>query len=248
MRWLRQNVLVLASLVLLATAATLAAIMLLEVIDGQPTKDTAPILAAGVALTGVLTTAAVTLFGYALRQSIDDRTARLADQAERRADVDQRRLQMETVMEAVSLLSTKEGKPAPPLQSSAALIALARLDELAMALDLAADLWPSGQLTPRAAASLCDDALRSHESHLHRAAAVLIYNNWSRLALNDGQFAWPGSLHSWPTQLDFESREILQRALIAWLEKKPAELPDDVRLTLTQTNQTSSPAGIDRTP
>ena len=100
-------------------------------------------LAAVIALIGVLITAAVTLVGQFLRQAIDLRTTKLAEDAATRAKFDAQRLQMQAALETVRTLATADGEPAPRTQSSAALIVLARLGEVDLALSLAGEMWPA---------------------------------------------------------------------------------------------------------
>jgi len=195
-------------------------------------KNAIPVLAAGVTVTGVLTTAAVTLAGYLLRQSIDLRTTRLAEAADDRAVVEQRRLQMQTVIETVKLLSTPAGEPARAEQASVALLALAKLGELSLAIDLASEVANSCQLTARAASNLCDETIRSQEPALGRAAAVLIFNHWHVLESSEGQAEWPTALTQWPDWLDAQAKLLILRALEAWIAARPATQPADFRARL----------------
>ncbi|MPV36996.1 hypothetical protein [Georgenia subflava] len=192
----------------------------------------APVLAASIVLAGAIVTAAVTLTGLLLRQTIDARTARLADEAAARAEREHQRLRMQTAMETLKLLATSSGSPASAEQVSAALIVLSRLHETELALDLAAELWPKGQVTPSAAVSLCDDAIRSKTPALQRAAAVLLFNNRDRLTQESGQVQWPSSLLTWPDGLDEEARNRIRLLLTEWLAKRPPSTSTDFRSSL----------------
>jgi hypothetical protein len=204
---------------------TFTAILLVRVLSLPLTGNTAvPALVAAITLPGVIATAVVSLIGYLLRQSIDLRTARLGEQAAEAASVEQQRLRMESAMETVKLLATQDGKAAPPVQVSAALIVLSKLGEIDLALDLAAEMWPRNQVTSSAAVALCDAAITSGNRMLQRAAAVLILNNWRRLMSDHGQAQWPACLlHGWPSSLDAEARQIITRALVAWVDENPGE-------------------------
>jgi hypothetical protein len=219
---------------------TFTVILLVRVLSLPLTGKTAvPALVASIALPGVIATAVVTLIGYLLRQSIDLRTARLGEQAAEAANVEQQRLRMESAMQTVKLLATQDGKAAPAVQVSAALIVLSKLGEIDLALDLATEMWPKNQLTSSAAVALCDAAITSGDRMLQRAAAVLILNNWKRLISDHGQAQWPACLlHGWPSTLDEEARQIITKALVAWVDESPGE---DFRLSLIEAAKGSQP-------
>jgi hypothetical protein len=235
LEWPRRHSLASTSGVLLAAALGAAVWLLRPLLSISPTaKDAVPALAAGVSLLGVLATATVALVGHLLKQSIDLRTARLAGEANDRARTDQRRLQMEAALETVKLLATPQGAPAHPVQASAGLIVLSKLGETALAVDLAAELWPARQMTTTAAVQLCDDALCSLDPPLQRAGAVLILNNWRLLQdeATPGQAQWVSFTAEWPPGLDVQARRLLTVALKRWLAASPTDSPSDFRARL----------------
>lgn len=233
MRWLRRHLFVAISATIAGLIIVIAVLLVRRALVISPEdKNAIPALAAGITLTGVLVTAAVTLVGLLFRRSIDLRTDKLAVVAERRAQVEQHRLTMQTVMETVKLLTAPDGKPAPAVQASTALIALAKLGELSLALDLAAELWPNGQLTARAGSGLCDDGIASEDPRLCRMAALLLMNNWMRLESATGQLEWPSSLQSWPPWLADEPKALITTGLQNWLAATPARSTQDFRQIL----------------
>jgi hypothetical protein len=222
---LRRHSFAIVAIVSALALAALTVILLVRVLSLPLTGKTAvPALVASITLPGVIATAVVSLIGYLFRQSIDLRTARLGEQAAEAASVEQQRLRMESAMQTVKLLVTEEGKAAPAVQVSAALIVLSKLGEIDLALDLAAEMWPKKQITSSSAVALCDAAIESGDSLLQRAAAVLILNNWRRLISDHGQAQWPACLlHGWPSTLDTEAREIITEALAAWVNENPGQ-------------------------
>ncbi len=226
MGWLKTHVLaIISGLLLLITCLGAALIIRPALAISSYDKSAVPVLVAAITLTAGITTAAVALVGHLLRQSIDLRTTRLAEEANKRAIVDQERLQMQTAMETVRLLATSDGNPAPPVQVSAALIVLSKLGETALALDLAAEMLPKKQLTASSAVAICDTAILSGDAELQRAAAFLLFNNWEELSPEKSdQAQWPSSLkETWPSHLDAEAQKIITKALTEWVAKTPGE-------------------------
>jgi len=222
---LRRHSFTLVTVVSVLILIALAIFLLTRVLTLRLTGNAAgPALAASIALPGVIATAVVSLIGYMFRQSIDLRTTSLAERAAEASAVEQQRLRMESAMGTARLLATLDGQPAPVSQVSAALIVLSKLGEIDLALDLAAEMWPKKQLTTTSAVALCDSAIESRDSILQRSAAVLIFNNWRQLESSAGQVQWPlNLLNGWPDHLDSDARNILTKALIAWVDKSPGE-------------------------
>jgi hypothetical protein len=189
-------------------------------------KNAVPALATAITLVGALLTAAVTLTGLLLRQSIDLRTAHLAEQ-------EHKRLNLQAAMDTVRVLATADGKPSPPEQVSAALVVLARLGELGLAIDLLRDLFPREHVRASTAVTLCDMAFQGDDPGLQEDAALIIYHNWSLLDEGAGQVQWPASLNGiWPPHLAPKARELCTRALEAWIRERPPSEPTDFRVLL----------------
>lgn len=200
-------------------------------------NDTASkVTVAGLALIGVLATASVSLIGLMLKQSIDGRTLKLSEQAALDRVTEQQRLQMEAAMQTVKLMSLDSGEPAPAIQVSAALLVLAKLGEISLAIDLAAETWPKEQINSSAGVRIIDHALTSNENdpHLQRSSALLLLNNYERLDITDNQYEWPTSLDVWPMKLDPEAREMIAHALSRWLKKRLPIHKNDFRLKLIE--------------
>jgi len=246
--WLREHAFSIASTVLVVLVIVLAAFLLRRLLILSPNdKNTTTVLAAAIALTGVLATAAVSLVGYLLRQSIDLRTARLAEQSAEAAAVEHQRLKMETAMQTVKLLTGEEGKAAPTVQVSAALLVLAKLGEVSLAIDLAAEMWPKEQLSKSAAVQLADMGLRSTDLSSQRAAAMLLRNNVGRLHVESDvgprQYAWPDALAVWNLDLPESVRITIAATLVDWLYLASAPTANDFRWKLIETarkNDTST--------
>jgi hypothetical protein len=189
------------------------------------TVANANVIVGTLALTGVLVTAAVSGVGLSLKQSVDRRTLQLSQ-------ADQRRQQMETAMQTVRLMTLDSGAAAPRAQVSAALLVLARLGEISLAVDLAAELWPGDHLTSSTAVRIIGDALTGSDLPLQRDAALLLMNNVGRLDVAENQWEWPACLDSWPASLDPEARMAIAVALSKWIEARPPSRPGDFRLGL----------------
>jgi hypothetical protein len=94
----------------------------------------ATVIAAGLALAGALFGSLVSVSGLLLKHSIDTQAEnRLHLEAERNAVLESdaaKRLKLEAAIEAVRLLATPSGTPAPSIQCSGALYSLAALGQL----------------------------------------------------------------------------------------------------------------------
>ena len=132
---------------------------------------------------------------------------------------------METALQTVKLMTLDNGSPAPSTQVSAALLVLAGLGEVTLAIDLAAEMWPNDRITCSAATRLIDYALAENNPALHRDAAMLLYNNFSRLDTKGNQYEWPNRLDRWPTKLDSEARHTLALALAEWVKSNQSPPP-----------------------
>lgn len=192
----------------------------------QGSDVSSKVVVGGLALVGVLTTATVSAVGIFLKQSIDRRTLEVSQ-------VNQQRLQMETAVETVKLLTSDSGESASKAQASAALLVLSRLGEIGLAIDLVAELWPKNLITTSAAVHIVDHALQQGSATLQRAAAVTLLNNVGQLDTAEHQWEWPESLETWPMWLDPEARATIAFVLSKWLEiRKPLLNDDDFRIEL----------------
>jgi hypothetical protein len=165
------------------------------------TKNQTAILGRTIAVTGSLTAAAITLVGILFRHSVDLRTTKLAEEAERR-------LRLEAAMQTVRALATDAGDPAPIAQASAALLVLGKLDQLEIAMSLASEMWPKDGVTTSTVMELCDSALASSDKYLQRSAASLLLSNPS-IILAEDNFAWPAKLQQPNPHRDDEARRDL---------------------------------------
>jgi hypothetical protein len=221
--WVGRNALILVACLFVIAGAWLAVRLLHPLLSISPTnKDSVPALAAAVAVSGVLITATVTLTGIILKQSIDLRTARAAER-------DQGRLRMETALQTVSLLGA-EDITGQVIRTSAALIVLARLDQVRLAVDLAAELWPKGRVSSSAAAQLVESGLAAPDLDTQHAAAMLLRNNVDRLYATEtgktSQYEWPRALDAWPVGLHRDVRLVIALALRDRMEMRPPRTGD----------------------
>ena len=97
--------------------------------DFDGTEPSARIIAAALALVGVLFAAVASVIGVVLKHSLDQRSADLREQAESR-------LRLEAGIEALKLLGGGSGNRVSPAQQSGVLLALAHLKMTRLALTL----------------------------------------------------------------------------------------------------------------
>lgn len=212
----------------------------------DPAQGTA-VLAAAVALVGVLSTAAVTLTGLLLKQSVDRRNVLVAENAAVDRAQESRRLQAETAMQTVRLLTVGDGgMPAPDVQVSAALLVLAGLGEVPLAVTLASELWPRAQMTTSAAVRVLDGGLRHDDQDTRRSAAAAVLANVTRLDTGPDEYEWPSSLDSWDIGLEPSCRAMVALTLARWLRNRPASRPEDFRLVLLREARDTDPDPVVR--
>jgi hypothetical protein len=243
MLWWRIHAVVIIGLLVLVTGIATAGLLLRPLLLTAPDgNNRTPALAAAIAVTGVLTTGAVTFIGVVLRQSIDLRTTRMAERASELAQVEQRRLLMETALQTVKLLSREDGQAASTPQVSAALLVLARLGETHLAIDLAAELWPGQQVSTTTAVQLAQEGLSSQDVSTQQAAAMLLRNNAKRLQVTDTQYEWPDILETWNLKLPSDVRVLIAVTLATWVQERTPKSQQDFRLSLLRDAQSLDPS------
>ena len=126
------------------------------------------------------------------------------------------------------------GAPAPPEQVSAALLVLAKLGEVSLAIDIITEIWPKKHLTSSAAVRIMDYAFTENDPGLQRSAALLLFNNTSKLDTAENQYEWPTYLERWPLDIDPEARATIALALMRWIKERPPSHADDFRVKLLQ--------------
>lgn len=243
-RWLRANFSTVALTVVLLVFSAISVWLLAPVLAVPSDPNTGvPTFSAALAFTGALVTAGVALVGIILEQSRAASAARLAEAADARAALEQRRLQMQAALETIKLLNTSEGKTAPPVQVSAALMVLSKLGETRLAIDLAAEFWSNSQVSASAIVYLCDAAFLGEEDSTQVAAAVLLSTNWSALQASDERIHWLSFTDQWPGSLCSEARALLAKTLQEWIDQTPADGPDFRMRLVAEARRLSGRAG-----
>jgi hypothetical protein len=199
---------------------------------GGSTLGAGPAIAGALALAGTALTTSVTILGLLLKQSMDARTLRLQEDNAMREGASQRRLQLDAAMQTVKLLSLADGTPAPLVQTSGALIALANLGEVHMAVALAAELWPKAHVSSSSAVHVVDLALATPDRDLQMSAAVLLHANVARLDTGPDRFEWPSALDKWDIALHPDVRAVIAATLVTWTRLRPPTSVDDFRAEL----------------
>lgn len=174
--------------------------------------------AAVLGLMGGFFASSLTFVGVVLKHSLDERNAKLAEETEKRLELEgkrneqlkrdeERRLGLEASIKAVDLLGSPTGD-ASPLKQAGALFALAHLGELELALTLLTAVWPSGTLSPHAAAALTNKGLVSRDPRLQLDAAGGFAANAPLLLLSEGGVEWPSCVDGeWPGAMPLQARQ-----------------------------------------
>ncbi len=168
----------------------------------------AQVIAAALALLGVIATASVSLVGYLLKKSFDQHSLRLQQATEDR-------LRQETALQAVKLMSTQDGKEAPVSQRSGALFALVTLDQIDLALALVENLLRRsesnsvGDFEEDAAAAIwvIERAFQSSVPRHQLISGGLLHTFRRNLYDGEGSFFWPECfLLDWDVKVDPHAR------------------------------------------
>jgi hypothetical protein len=202
--------------------AILVVVLVAAGVFHQGTSENDVTVVAGMlTLLGGLIASAFTLVGLLLKHSIDQRTARQADETEHR-------LRLETSIKAVELLTLPDGSPAPPSRQAGALFVLGAepLEQLELALALLDENWRAGAIRPTAAVWVIDRALRSDDPNLQLSAATTLLRHADLLPKTDGSgVEWPTCIALvWPREVDYFARVALIETVFKVLAtRKPAD-------------------------
>jgi len=192
-------------------------------------QSSGQIIAGVLALFGVIVTASVALTGYFLKRSFDQHSLRLQQTTEERlkqeGEQNTRRLDMETAIEAVKLMSAPDGKEeAPDSQKSGALFALVTLDQIDLAMALLSNLWKRGAVDTEAAIWVIDRAFQSSVRRHQIEAGTFLDLYAENLSTEKGGICWPECFFlDWRISVDLEARLSTLSALMKILPSKPVD-------------------------
>jgi hypothetical protein len=206
------------AVVVLAFSAFVIVLWSVGLFDFTGTDASAKIVSASLALVGGFFGSLVSIIGLILKHSLDQRNTDIREQAERRLDLESKRnsaleieaenrLKLEAAIQAVSLLSTSTGKPAPMIQRVGALFALTSLKRYKLATALTAELLARGELDSHSAASILNRAMESGDRRTQEEAVVIFEYNVERFLAPKGAVDLPDSLFLWRADLSDYSRE-----------------------------------------
>lgn len=208
-------------------AALFALLWKIGLFNLASTQSGAQVAAAVLGLLGVIGTATVALVGYLLKRSFDAHSLRLQESTENRlkleAEQNRKRLDMETSIRAVGLMSTQAGTEPPVSQKSGALFALVTLDQIDLALALVDQLWPlSPGIDSGTAVWVIDKALQSKPRRHQIEASSILQKNTARLYSDVGSFFWPECFYlEWDADIDLVARNTAVVALLQTLVGRP---------------------------
>jgi hypothetical protein len=229
----RSRVVLWAAVAIIGLYASFVVVLGLTGLLDFPEAGDGQAFAAVLGLLGGLFAASLTFVGVLIKHSIDDRNAKLAEQAERRLEIEaernhqlaidsERRARLDSSIRAVDMLSTPNGDPASSTEQAGALFALAHLGQLDLAITLLDEIWSAGSVSPQAATTLIDKALRDEDGAVQRAAAATFRSHAARLPLEDGDVEIPASIDlAWPANISFDSRQDLLDGLLVQLASYP---------------------------
>ena len=218
--------------VLLMFAILVVGLSRTGVFDKDTSASDGQVIAAMLTLLGGLVASAFALIGVLLQHSIERHAAHLAEEAElnrqREAAQDQARLQQETAIKAVELLTLPDGKPAPPARQAGALFVLAStpLQQVELALALVDQNWSEDGVPSSAAVSLIDRWLQSDSEYAQEEAAQILREHARLLPEPDGHsFQWPECADlKWPALSSYYARAALERACAAMLAARSPDV------------------------
>jgi hypothetical protein len=200
-----------------AGAFTLAGVFAVVVYLLQPalhapvnTRAGATVLVGAFTLIGALVGASVVAIGHAISHTESRKKHALALAADARADIEQGLHRTQTIATALGLLA-EPGEGESSAKSSGAILLLRELN-VDLALNLAAEMWPKGDMSNSVALELCDAAFRQGNPISQRLAAALMSSNKDAMVSAD-EILWPESLTVETTRLDRDASELLQAIL-----------------------------------
>jgi hypothetical protein len=179
--------------------------------DRNSTPTGAEVIGSVLGLLGVIVTAAISLIGYFLKQSFDEHSLRLQQATEDRlrleGEQNRKRLDMETAIQAVGLMSTQSGTDAPVTQKSGALFALVTLDQIDLALALTDNLWAQQSFDSGTGVWVVDKALQSNLPRHQIEASTILGKYKTRLYTTANSIFWPECFYlKWSSDIDLRAR------------------------------------------
>ncbi|MEM9065232.1 MAG: hypothetical protein AAGB51_07050 [Planctomycetota bacterium] len=189
----------------------------------------AKVLAAVITLLGTLVGAAIAYsanrvsqglkkFELTIREQSEARQARYSERQADREDRAERRLKIDTMLNALAQLGTPDGQEAASSQKTAALFALMELGHLDFALVLLESMLPADQVEPSAAITVIERAIGGPQEDQQCQAAALLENYSYRFVSDEGIFYWPRSVDgTWNEKLHADAKHSVLVALISVL-------------------------------
>lgn len=188
-----------------------------QVVAARVSRD-ATIIAAVLGLVGVALTSVVAVIGYRFKRAYDSRSQSIQEN-------EQARLELDTIVNALGLLSTANGAEVSSTQRTGALVVLAELSRMRFALSLMRTLWIDNKITTNSAIMILDLALRADDPLSKAEAAELLLLNRTRLLhKHDSGYDWPPCIDGkWNLQADVHVRETLLLALMQLVVERKSE-------------------------
>jgi len=216
-RWI---VIVVTSLLIILT---LFGILLwrLGLFDFTGDDASAKIIAATLALIGGLIGSVVTIIGIFLKHTLDQRNTELREDAEKR-------LNLETAIQAINLLSTSSGKDVSQTQRAGVLFTLANLGQEALAINLASQMVEDAKIDAKTVVWLINHSLKSDDQVARDGAVNLLSSVSCTLLVSDDDALFPLCLKEWNQMVPLNERrkgmlsflkQILSQSYSKWPEE-----------------------------
>lgn len=171
-------------------------------------------------LIGIAMTALASVLGIALKVSFDEKTLKLNEQAENR-------LKIETEINAIKLLTTNSGYPAPAEQKSGALFALVNSDQVDFALHLLDVL--KDQLPMSTLIWVLDKGLMSENTNTQEMASYILSANPDKF-ITDDIIGFPEIIKQYPFNWSWKTRQHICRLFINGIPKAQKSPPAIITL------------------
>jgi hypothetical protein len=189
------------------------------------TPASAQVVAAALALIGVVSGVVVSFLATLLKDSYDRRTEARMDLEAKRNDAMEReaetRLKLEAAIRAVQLFATQAGTPSLPIQRAGALFMLDNLGQHDLTLSLLSQLLPSKEIDSSVASTLINSALCQKSKPNVQRAAVNLLRDHSTLFLTELGFEFPGCVIDGANGLSTYVRHWAAVALVELLLARP---------------------------
>jgi hypothetical protein len=189
------------TLVVLTFGAFVLVLWGVGLFDFTGTDASVKIVSASIALVAGLLSSLVSIIGLIFRYSLDQRNIDIREQAEKR-------LKLEAAIQALGLLSTSTGSPAPQVQCAGALFTLTSLGRYDLSTALTMELLTSNGIDAFSASLILHRAMESGDQRMQEDAIGVFSYCIDKFLTPNGAVELPDSLSNWRSDLSEYSRRL----------------------------------------